>query len=394
MNHLSNQDRPEKNIDWTEDTEQLLSDCAICPRNCHVDRLHGRVGFCGESGRLRAARAALYYTEEPVISGRDGSGTVFFTGCNLGCIYCQNRQISRPGSAGGTSPCPFGHSTEHSTEHSAGHSQADNHAEAACSAGGGGNSVIRLAELSPERLAEIFFELKEQGAHNINLVTPEHFVPLIIPALRRARSQGLSIPVVYNTGSYEKVEAVRALEGLVDVWLPDLKYVSPRLSALHTGADDYFECASAAIAEMVRQCPEPVFSDGSHAIDCPDDADDPLLIRGVLVRHLALPGCGEDSRAVLRYLHETYGDHIFISIMNQYTPMPQVLARQLTEAHLPGRGSVPGPGGLSDLCRTLSAEEYDSLVDYAIGLGIQNGFVQESGTVSPSYIPVFDGTGI
>lgn len=145
---------------------------------------------------------------------------------------------------------------------------------------------------------------------------------------------------------------------------------------------------------MVRQCPEPVFSDGSHAIDCPDDADDPLLIRGVLVRHLALPGCGEDSKAVLRYLHETYGDHIFISIMNQYTPMPQVLARQLTETRLPGRESVPGPGGLSDLCRTLSAEEYDSLVDYAIGLGIQNGFVQESGTVSPSYIPVFDGTGI
>ena len=394
MNHLSNQDRPEKNIDWTEDTEQLLSDCAICPRNCHVDRLHGRAGFCGESGRLRAARAALYYTEEPVISGRNGSGTVFFTGCNLGCIYCQNRQISRPGSAGGTSPCPSGHSTEHSTGHSNGHSGTDNHAEAVCSANSGGNSVIRLAELSPERLAEIFFELEEQGAHNINLVTPEHFVPLIIPALRRARSQGLSIPVVYNTGSYEKVEAVRALEGLVDVWLPDLKYVSPRLSALHTGAADYFECASAAIAEMVRQCPEPVFSDGSHAIDCPDDADDPLLIRGVLVRHLALPGCGEDSKAVLRYLHETYGDHIFISIMNQYTPMPQVLARQLTEIRLPGRESVPGPGGLSDLCRTLSAEEYDSLVDYAIGLGIQNGFVQESGTVSPSYIPVFDGTGI
>ena len=225
-------------------------------------------------------------------------------------------------------------------------------------------------------------------------MTPEHFVPLIIPALRRARSQGLSIPVVYNTGSYEKVEAVRALEGLVDVWLPDLKYVSPRLSALHTGAADYFACASAAIAEMVRQCPDPVFSDGSHAIDCPDDADDPLMIRGVLVRHLALPGCGEDSRAVLRYLHETYGDHIFISIMNQYTPMPQILARKLTGTDHPGRSSGSGPGGFSDLCRTLSEEEYDSLIDYAISLGIQNGFVQESGTVSPSYIPLFDGTGI
>ena len=366
---------------------------------------------------LRASRAALYYTEEPVISGKRGSGTVFFTGCDLGCIYCQNRQISRPGSQE-TSP-------------EAGSPQADFPLEVSGKSGNkkagqspGASSATRLVTLTPERLAEIFFELEAQGAHNINLVTPEHFVPLIIPALRRAKAQGLSIPIVYNTGSYEKVETVRALEGLVDVWLPDLKYVSSRLSSLHTGAADYFACASAAIAEMVRQCPDPVFSDGSHAINCPDDADDPLMIRGVLVRHLALPGCGEDSRAVLRYLHETYGDHIFISIMNQYTPMPQVLARKLTNTHLSGSRSDSvscsvsdsfsvsgsrsdssncsdssgcsdsGPGGFSDLCRTLSAEEYDSLVDYAIGLGIQNGFVQESGTVSPSYIPVFDGTGI
>ena len=196
--------------------------------------------------------------------------------------------------------------------------------------------------------------------------------------LRRAKKQGLSIPVVYNTGSYERVEAVKALEGLVDVWLPDMKYVSSALSARHTGAGDYFQYASAAIAEMVRQCPEPVFSDGSHTIDCPDDADDPILVHGVLVRHLALPGCGEDSRAVLRYLYETYGDRIFISIMNQYTPMPQVLH------------SHPDP----DLCRRLSEAEYEALVDFAIDLGITNGFIQESGTVSPSYIPVFDGTGI
>ena len=240
----------------------------------------------------------------------------------------------------------------------------------------------RLAEISPDRMAEIFLDLQDQGAHNINLVTPEHFVPLLIPALRRAKEQGLSIPVVYNTGSYERVEAVKALEGLVDVWMPDLKYFSSALSARHTGAADYFQYASAAIAEMVRQCPEPVFSDGSNAIDCPDDADDPIMVRGVLVRHLALPGCGEDSRAVLRYLHETYGDRIFISIMNQYTPMPQVLQQKLS-SRLD-----------RDLCRRLSEEEYDSLVDYAIKLGITNGFIQEAGTVSPSYIPVFDGTGI
>ena len=367
---------------------QALTDCTLCPRNCHVNRLKGERGFCGETAVLRASRAALYYTEEPVISGRRGSGTVFFTGCNLGCIYCQNRQISRPASIhpqdlpGQTAPVSSNNVCERrgaaspmNTSVLSAETSPDPEAAGA---------PARLVGLSPERLTEIFFELEEQGAHNINLVTPEHFVPLLIPALRRAKKQGLSIPVVYNTGSYERVEAVRALEGLVDVWMPDLKYVSPVLSARHTGAADYFEYASAAIAEMVRQCPEPVFSDGSHALNCPDDTDDPLLIRGVLVRHLALPGCGEDSRAVLRHLHDTYGNRIFISIMNQYTPMPQVL-KQKTAAY--------GPVS-PNLCRRLSEQEYDALVDYAIEIGIENGFIQEGGTVSPSYIPVFDGTGI
>ena len=357
------------------DPVRVLSDCALCPRDCHVNRLQGQRGFCGESGVLRAARAALYYTEEPVISGRNGSGTVFFSGCNLGCIYCQNRQISRPGrDLPAAAPVFFGGTPGFPDE-----SGNENGKKTA-----GEPRLPRLIELSPERLSEIFFELEAEGAHNINLVTPEHFVPLLVPALDRAKRQGLTIPVVYNTGSYEKVEAVKALEGLVDVWLPDLKYVSSILSARHTGAADYFSCASAAIAEMVRQCPEPVFSDGSHTIDCPDDADDPLMIRGVLVRHLALPGCGQDSRAVLRYLHETYGDRIFISIMNQYTPMPQVFDGKR------GEKTISDP----NLCRHLTEEEYDALVDYAIEIGIENGFIQESGTVSPSYIPVFDGTGL
>ena len=347
------------------DVTEILSDCVLCPRNCHVDRIRGQRGFCGEAGEIRAARAALYYTEEPVISGKRGSGTVFFAGCNLGCIYCQNRQISRPG----TSSAPFSKEPPEKAPSPGNYS-------------GGKTSPPRILEISPGRMAEIFLNLQEQGAHNINLVTPEHFVPLLIPALRRAKDQGLSIPIVYNTGSYERVEAVKALEGLVDVWLPDLKYISSDLSARHTGAADYFDYASAAIAEMVRQCPEPVFSDGSHSIDCPDDADDPIMVRGVLVRHLALPGCGEDSRAVLRYLYETYGNRIFVSIMNQYTPMPQVLQQKLSSP----LDRV--------LCRRLSEEEYDSLVDYAIDLGITNGFIQETGTVSPSYIPIFDGTGI
>lgn len=357
------------------DPVRVLSDCALCPRDCHVNRLQGQRGFCGESGVLRAARAALYYTEEPVISGRNGSGTIFFSGCNLGCIYCQNRQISRPGrDLTVAAPVFFGGTPGFPDE-----SGNENDKKTA-----GETRLPRLIELSSERLSEIFFELEAEGAHNINLVTPEHFVPLLVPSLDRAKRQGLTIPVVYNTGSYEKVEAVKALEGLVDVWLPDLKYVSSILSARHTGAVDYFSCASAAIAEMVRQCPEPVFSDGSHTIDCPDDADDPLMIRGVLVRHLALPGCGQDSRAVLRYLHETYGDRIFISIMNQYTPMPQVFDGKRGEKTISDQ----------NLCRRLTEKEYDALVDYAIDLGIQNGFIQESGTVSPSYIPIFDGTGI
>ena len=352
-------------------SEDALSDCRLCPRNCHVNRLRGERGFCGEAGVIRAARAALYYTEEPVISGTRGSGTVFFSGCNLGCIYCQNRLISRPGRSQAICPSSAGTVDKSPLEYSSSEVSAE------VSAGGARQAALPLlTEITPEGMAQIFLNLQEQGAHNINLVTPEHFVPLLIPALTRAKADGLIIPVVYNTGSYERVEAVKALEGLIDVWLPDLKYVSSALSARHTGAGDYFQYASAAIAEMVRQCPEPVFSDGSHSIDCPDDADDPVMVRGVLVRHLALPGCAEDSRAVLRYLHETYGDRIFISIMNQYTPMPQVLKLD------------------AGLCRRLSDEEYDTLVDYAIDLGITNGFIQESGTVSPSYIPVFDGTGI
>ena len=364
---------------------EVLSDCVLCPRNCHVDRVRGQRGFCGEAGEIRAARAALYYTEEPVISGKRGSGTVFFAGCSLGCIYCQNRQISRPG----TLSSPFSKEPFEKGPLEKGSLRKDllkkdlfEKEPSPEDHSGEKTSLPRILEISPGRMAEIFLNLQEQGAHNINLVTPEHFVPLLIPALRRAKEQGLSIPIVYNTGSYERVEAVKALEGLVDVWLPDLKYVSSALSARHTGAADYFQYASAAIAEMVRQCPEPVFSDGSHTLDCPDDADDPIMVRGVLVRHLALPGCGEDSRAVLRYLHETYGDRIFISIMNQYTPMPQVLQQKL---------SSPDDRAL---CRRLSEDEYDSLVDYAIDLGITNGFIQETGTVSPSYIPIFDGTGI
>ncbi|MCI2050181.1 MAG: radical SAM protein [Lachnospiraceae bacterium] len=315
-----------------------LSDCTLCPRNCHADRTAGKTGYCGQGACVTAARAALLKWEEPCLTGAEGSGAYFFCGCNLRCVFCQNRVISGPRTAmeeGGAGPRPQ----------------------------------------TPDRMAEIFLALQEQHASNINLVTPSHFLPSVAAALEAARLQGLHIPVVYNTSAYEKKEAIRRLDGLVDIYLPDLKYVSSELSGALSGAPDYFACASEAIAEMVRQCPEPLFADGSSSLDAQDDADDPLMLRGVIVRHLALPDCADDSRRVLRYLHGTYGDRIFISLMNQYTPMPGVLEP-------------------SFLTRRLSDREYESLVDYAISLGIENGFIQEGPTQSESFIPAFDGTGL
>ena len=307
-----------------------MTDCTLCPRSCRANRAEGEVGYCKEDAELYAARAALYFDEEPVISGHHGSGAVFFSGCNMGCIYCQNYAIAK---------------------------------------------AMSGMKIEPERLSEIFLELQDQNAENINLVTPSHYLYLIIPAIEKAKRQGLSIPVVYNTGTYERVEAIKALEGLVDIWMPDFKYISPRISLAYSHTPDYFQYASKALAEMVRQCPEPLFADGTSSIDAEDDADDPVMVRGVIVRHLALPGCAEDSRDILDYLHSTYGDSIFISLMNQYTPMPQVY-------------------GDPNLGRKLTAEEYDELVNYAISIGVTNGFIQDGETASQSYIPAFDGTGL
>ncbi len=308
-----------------------MTDCTLCPRSCRADRAHGETGYCHCDSSLFIARAALYPWEEPCISGKGGSGAVFFAGCNMGCVYCQNYMIAKAMDGG--------------------------------------------VNVTPERLSEIFLELQDEKADNINLVTATHYIPYIIGALERAKKQGLTIPVVYNTGSYERVEAIRALDGLIDVYLPDLKYISPRLSLRYSHAADYFQYASKALAEMVRQCPHPLFADGSSSLDAADDADDPLMVRGVIVRHLVLPGCTEDSKDILRYLHSTYGDDIFISLMNQYTPMPQVK-------------NDPALG------RRLTSEEYDDVVDFAVSIGITNGFTQGEGTASPCYIPAFDGTGV
>lgn len=298
-----------------------LSDCTLCPRACHADRTSGQKGYCGQTHGITAARAALHMWEEPCLSGQTGSGTVFFSGCNMRCVYCQNHTISE-GLAG--------------------------------------------KKISVHRLSEIFLELQGKDACNINLVTPTHFVPQIIEALRLAKNNGLVIPIVYNTSSYEKVETLKRLEGLVDIYLPDLKYYSPALSGKYSAAEDYFICASAAIGEMVRQVPCPVFD--SHG----------LMKKGVIVRHLALPGCMEDSKNVLQYLYETYKNNIYVSIMSQYTPLPEFL--DIKTYH--------------ELNRAVTEDEYEELTDYAVSLGFENGFIQEGETCLESFIPQFDCEGI
>lgn len=295
--------------------------CMLCPRNCGVRREAGEAGICGQTNMVKVARAALHYWEEPCISGTAGSGTVFFSGCSLHCVFCQNHSIA-DGKAG--------------------------------------------KQVTTERLSEIFLELQEKGANNINLVTPGHFVPQIAEALVRAKKQGMVLPVVYNTSSYEYVDTLRQMEGLVDIYLPDFKYMSAALGLRYSHAEDYSEVAKAAIAEMVRQTGEAVFENGD---------EDGLLRRGTIVRHLVLPGCTEDSKAVIRYFHERYGDMIYISIMNQFTPMPE-----LTD--------------YPEINRKVTKEEYEEVVDYAISLGVERGFIQEGETAEESFIPAFDGEGV
>jgi len=295
-----------------------LKDCTLCPRECHADRTAGRKGYCKMTGELVVARAALHMWEEPCISGEEGSGTVFFSGCALGCVYCQNHNISR-GLAG--------------------------------------------KKITVHRLAEIFLELQEKGANNINLVTPSHYVPHIIEALDISREKGLILPVVYNCSGYEKVETLRLLEGYVDVYLPDFKYVSDALAEKYSNCRNYFAAASKALEEMVRQAGDARFDERG------------IMRKGVIVRHLALPGQLEDSKRVIKYLFETYGNRIYYSIMNQYTPIAKLKE-------------------YPELNRKISEEEYRELVDYALEIGVENGYIQEGETALESFIPEFNGEGV
>lgn len=297
----------------------IFEHCTLCPRNCGANRTLGQAGYCGQTVSLFAARASLHMWEEPCISGEKGSGTVFFSGCPLRCVYCQNYNIAL-GQTG--------------------------------------------KEISVDRLSEIFLELQQKGANNINLVTPTHFVPLIITALKTAKNNGLKLPIVYNTSGYEKIETLKLLEGMVDIYLPDLKYHSADLSRRYSNAPDYFEVAKEALVEMYRQVGTPVI-----------DPQSGMLKKGMVVRHLVLPGQVADSKRVIKHLFERFGHNIYISIMNQYTPVT-------TDERFP------------ELHRTITQEEYDEVVDYAILLGVENGFIQEGETFTESFIPFFDCEGI
>ncbi|MCD7747303.1 MAG: radical SAM protein [Firmicutes bacterium] len=304
--------------------ELLYKKCMLCPRKCGVDRTKSSRGRCGAGAEIRAARAALHMWEEPCISGTRGSGAVFFSGCPLGCIFCQNSAISHEN---------YGFS------------------------------------VTPEELADIFLRLEDEGANNINLVTAVHFTPGVVTALEAARGRGLKIPVVYNSGGYESVSTLRLYEGLVDVYMPDLKYISPGVSYAYSGVGNYFETAKLALDEMYRQVGGAEFSDGSGATEAG------IMTRGLLVRHLLLPGQIEDSLEVIAYLHAHFGDDIYISIMNQYTP--------------PQNGSLP-----PELRRRVTDEEYGRVVSFADKIGVKHGFIQEDGASSDSFVPEFDGTGI
>ena len=294
--------------------------CELCPRKCGIDRSVSQ-GFCKMGEKVTAAKAMLHYWEEPCISGTRGSGAVFFSGCVMKCAFCQNFDIS-----------------------------ADN----------------RGREISEERLAEIFLELQQQGAQSINLVNPTHFVPQMIGALTAAKSRGLCLPIVYNSGGYERVETLRSLEDLVDVYLPDVKYFSEDLARFLSQAPNYFETAMNAVAEMLRQTGAPVF-----------DKNDEILVRGTVVRHLVLPGQYKDSIEIINRLAERFGENILFSLMSQYTPF----------------GRVKTDEEFQKFNRRITTFEYQKVLDAAINCGLR-GYMQEKSSAKEEYTPNFDLEGI
>ena len=291
--------------------------CNICPRKCGVDREKSK-GYCGMSDRVKISRAALHMWEEPCISADKGSGTVFFSGCNMKCVFCQNKDISHGG---------FG------------------------------------KEITVEHLADIMVRLQSEGALNINFVTPTHYTLQIIEAVKIARQKGLNLPIVCNTSGYENVRTVKMLKDTVDVWLPDFKYIDNEKAVRYSNAPGYAEIAKRALDEMVSQQGECVFD------------KDGVIQKGVIVRHLVMPGGVGDAKKITRYLHRRYGDKIYISLMSQYTPC--------TDLSL-----------YPEIDRKVTAAEYDEVVDFAVDIGVENGFIQDGERASESFIPPFNLEGV
>lgn len=289
-----------------------LDKCMICPRKCRVNRNNGELGFCKAGDKIKIARYSLHFWEEPCISGEAGSGTIFFSGCNLKCIFCQNYDIS------------FNNNGK---------------------------------EISIERFSDICLELQNKKALNINLVTPTIYIPLIKEGLILAKKKGLTIPIVYNTSGYESVESLKELDGLIDIYLPDFKYYDNELAKNFSSASDYFEVASNALKEMYRQVGTPIIKDG-------------IMKKGIIVRHLLLPNHVDDSKNVIKYLYNNYKDNIYISIMNQFTPIRKI-------------------DKYKELNETVKDNEYDELINYALDIGVEKAFIQEGETCKESFIPDF-----
>lgn len=293
---------------------ELYSSCRLCPRKCGVDRNSGKTGFCGADNRIKVARCALHFWEEPCISGEKGSGTVFFSHCTLKCVYCQNYNISTK------------------------------------------NQGKFVTE---DELRDMFLDLQNQGALNINLVTPTHYVPSIVSALKMAKEKGLTLPILYNTSGYEACETLELLRGYVDIFLPDFKYFSEDFAQKYSGTKDYPDVVKKAIAKMFEMVGKCEFDENG------------IIKKGVIVRHLMLPHLEDDTKKILEYLYKTYGDDIFISIMSQYTPLPTL------------------PKDFPELDTPIDMAVYDNVLDFAVDLGIENAFIQEGESASESFIPEF-----
>ncbi len=304
--------------DGPHTTDPLMESCTLCPRKCKVDRNSGKHGVCGVSSDIYVARAALHFWEEPCISGKRGSGAVFFSGCTLKCVFCQNYELS--------------------------------HAETG-------------KRVSEERLAEIFLELEGKGAHNINLVTPDHYIPEIKRAMISARDQGLKIPYVINCSGYETRELIQMLDGLADIYLDDFKYMDNEKARKYSGAGDYPERAMESLREMVRQCPEPAFD------------EEGMMQHGVIVRHLLMPGMVRNAKQVVDHVYDTYGDKVYLSLMHQFTPFERL------ERY-------------PEINRRVTHREYERLLDYAMDKGVTNAFIQDGSVARESFIPSWNGEGV